>query len=145
MEGHHAGVSCLAFSPDGQRIVSGGSDRLIILWDVQTGKLILTLRGHEGGVTGIAFSPDGRWFVSASADHTLKIWDAAPLDTQSQEREAMLAAEPEAKRIVDILWEQLDDWKSVGKRLRADTSLSKVVRRAALNEVLRRAVGRSGS
>ena len=57
----------------------------------------------------------------------------------------MLAAEPEAKRIVDILREQLDDWKSVGEHLRADASLSEPLRRAALNEVLRRAVGRSGS
>ena len=74
-------VDALAFSPDCHRLVTGDAGHLVRLWDVDTGRLVLTLRGHEDFVTAIAFSPDGRWFVTASNDHTLRIWDAgAPPD-----------------------------------------------------------------
>ena len=51
----------------------------------------------------------------------------------------ILAAGPEAKRMVDKLWQKLTDWKAVAQRLREDTSLSAPLRRAALNLTLRRA------
>jgi WD40 repeat protein len=34
--GHFLGVSTLAFSPDGKRLVSGGRDGLITVWNVET-------------------------------------------------------------------------------------------------------------
>lgn len=48
-------------------------------------------------------------------------------------------ARAEAEGIVDELWQKLTDWKMVAQRLGEDTSLSEPVRRAGLNEVLRRA------
>jgi WD40 repeat protein len=69
-------VQCVAYSPDGRRLVSGGADNLINLWDVETGKPALTLHGHSAGVSAIAFAPDGDWFISASNDQTLRIWRA---------------------------------------------------------------------
>ena len=52
---------------------------------------------------------------------------------------AILAARPEAKRIVDGLWLKYNDWKTVAMRVREDASLTEPLRRAALNLVLRRA------
>ncbi|KIJ23160.1 hypothetical protein M422DRAFT_196267, partial [Sphaerobolus stellatus SS14] len=47
LTGHTRAVSSVAFSPDGQRIVSGSSDRTIRIWDAQTGTLIGDpLTGH---------------------------------------------------------------------------------------------------
>ena len=81
LQGHKKLVQSVAFTPDGQRILSGGFDGLIHIWHVETGKLALALSAHNAGVLGIAFSPDGTWFVSASDhDGTLKIWDAGPVD-----------------------------------------------------------------
>ena len=69
----------------------------------------------------------------------MRIWDTVPYRVRYQERQAILAARPEANRIVDGLWQDYSDWKTVAERLREDDSLNAPVRRAALNEVLRRA------
>ncbi|HEX8204051.1 MAG TPA: hypothetical protein VF590_26480, partial [Isosphaeraceae bacterium] len=53
-------------SPDGQRILSGGQDHLMILWDVETGRELRRFQGHTRGVIGAAFSPDGRRALSGS-------------------------------------------------------------------------------
>jgi WD40 repeat protein len=69
-------VMSVAFSPDGKRSVSGGSDQTLKIWDAETGHETLTLRGHAMGVLSVAFSPDGTRIVSGSDDRTLKVWDA---------------------------------------------------------------------
>ena len=37
-KGHKNWVLCVAFSPDGKKLASGGMDSLIFLWNVQDGK-----------------------------------------------------------------------------------------------------------
>ena len=76
LKGHLGIVQCVAFSPDGRRLVSAGYHNLIKIWDTETGMPILTLRGHAVGIPGLAFARDGCYFVTASNDRTLKIWDA---------------------------------------------------------------------
>jgi WD40 repeat protein len=60
LEGHLDSVWSVAFSPDGQRVVSGSYDETVRLWDAATGALQQTLEGHSSGVTSVAFSSDGR-------------------------------------------------------------------------------------
>lgn len=67
----------LAFSPDGKILATTGYDRLIKLWDVETGKELRTLKDHSDSVYGIAFSPDGKLLASAAADRAVKVWDVA--------------------------------------------------------------------
>jgi WD40 repeat protein len=80
LRGHSQYINCLAYSPDGRRIASGGLDKTVIVWDLQTGKETLTFRGHTAVVNSLAFSPDGLRLASCSDDGTLRIWDARPLD-----------------------------------------------------------------
>ena len=65
----------MAFSPDGNRLVSSSEDGTIKIWDAQTGQQLLTLKGHVAWVWSVAFSPDGKRIVSGSEDGTLKVWD----------------------------------------------------------------------
>lgn len=76
--GGESWVISVAFSPDGQRIVTGNYDGKIKVWDAASGAELLDLIGHEGGVIlSVAFSPDGKRIASACQnDGTAKIWDA---------------------------------------------------------------------
>ncbi len=72
--GHKSPVSSVAFSPDGQTIVSGSSDGTVWLWDLE-GKPIGHFIGHEAPVCSVAFSPDGETIVSGSRDKTVRLWN----------------------------------------------------------------------
>jgi WD40 repeat protein len=73
----HAAVWCVAFPPHGGTLASAGSDGVIRLWDVATGKNTATLKGHTGSVRSIAFSPDGKALASCSTDKSIRLWDLA--------------------------------------------------------------------
>ncbi len=77
LRGHENWVCSVAFSPDGTRLVSGGADRTIKLWDVATGECLQTLEGHSNWVMSVVFSPNGEQLISGSADRTIKLWDVA--------------------------------------------------------------------
>jgi WD40 repeat protein/serine/threonine protein kinase len=74
----------VTFSPDGARLATGevfaGRDRrkhLVKVWEISSGKLLLSLEGHDGVITRIAFSPNGEYLATASLDQSLRVWDAA--------------------------------------------------------------------
>ena len=69
----------LAFSPDGRTLASGSRDNTIRLWDVDTGRYLVTLQEHKGDVETLAFSPDGRTLASGGNNKTLELWDTTEL------------------------------------------------------------------
>ena len=77
LRGHRGAVVAVAYSPDGQQIVTGSFDHTARLWDANTGTVIHSLVGHSGAVRSAAFSTTGDRIGTASADGTAKIWDAA--------------------------------------------------------------------
>jgi WD40 repeat protein len=66
LDGHSGHVNHIAFSADGQYILSAANDQSIILWDRQ-GELIKRFQQHHAQVNGAFFSPDGRHFVSVDS------------------------------------------------------------------------------
>ena len=70
--GHTNTLITVAFSPDGRSLASGGTDKKIILWDVENGKIRWTLE-EPSAIHSLAFSHDGDTLASAS--DTLKLLD----------------------------------------------------------------------
>lgn len=75
-EGHLAGVSTIAWSPDSKTLASGSDDKSIRLWHVETGKPHPEpFLGHHNYVYCVAFSPKGNMLVSGSYDEAVFLWD----------------------------------------------------------------------
>ena len=69
-------VTSVAFSPDSRTALSG-SEEALTLWDIKTGKQIISFTGYGGAISSVAFSSDGRTALSGSSDNTMKLWDIA--------------------------------------------------------------------
>ena len=67
----------VAYSPDSQFLVGGGSDSNIYLWDVGTGEHLKTFTGHTSDVGSVTYSRDGTTLVSGSWDKTIRFWNAS--------------------------------------------------------------------
>jgi WD40 repeat protein/tRNA A-37 threonylcarbamoyl transferase component Bud32 len=70
---HDQGGVAVAFSPRGGRVASAG-DGVVQVWDVDSGRLLHTLRGSPDKITGLAFHPDGRRLASGAAGKAV-VWD----------------------------------------------------------------------
>ncbi|HQR08272.1 MAG TPA: serine/threonine-protein kinase [Gemmatales bacterium] len=71
--GHPNTALCVTFHPAGKLIASGGYDRVVLLWDTETGKEKFRLRGHGDSITEIAFDESGDRLVSRG--ESIKVWD----------------------------------------------------------------------
>lgn len=79
--GHAGKINSVAFSHDGQYVVTGSADKTVKLWHTKTGYLIRSFIGHEHAVQGVGMSPDGKYIYSVSSrSHGPKakliVWDA---------------------------------------------------------------------
>jgi WD40 repeat protein len=77
--GHTDTVLSIAFSSDGQRIISGSKDNTVRVWKwnpetVEQG--IELFEGHTGWVRSVAISASGKRIASGSDDTTIQVWNA---------------------------------------------------------------------
>src|ERR1039457_752795 len=68
LTGHKGPVFAVAYSPDGTKVLSGGFDNTLKLWDAATGREISTWEGHTDNVRAVAISRDGTRAVSGGTD-----------------------------------------------------------------------------
>ncbi len=73
--GHDAEVQCVAWSPDGRVIASGGPNHQINLWDAETGKLRLKI-ASSSSANRMAFTPAGRQLLTSWENAgMIRVWD----------------------------------------------------------------------
>jgi WD40 repeat protein len=118
-------VYALAFGPQG-RLVSGGFDGVVRVWDLGTGIELYSLKNHTRAITCLSFSRDGRRLVAGSDDTRVSIWDAPEMtDDVRTEREAI--------GLVTFLFEQGLSRDDVAERISKLHNVLDSVRKRALD------------
>lgn len=72
--GHSDWVSAVAYSPSGQKIISGSLDKTVRVWDAENGKSLAILKGHDSSLIFVAMLSDQQ-AISVDSEGTLKHWD----------------------------------------------------------------------
>lgn len=95
----------MAWSHDGQYMISASDDQPLEKWNTTTGNRLLTYAGHTGSIKAIAWSPDESVVASGGADTTVHVWNASSGDTQHVYRGhrgqiRAIAWSPDSKRAV---------------------------------------------
>ncbi|XP_055815493.1 uncharacterized protein LOC129885290 isoform X2 [Solanum dulcamara] len=110
LEKHRGCVNTVSFNADGDIVISGSDDRRIILWDWETGKIVLSFHsGHHNNVFQAKIMPytDDRSIVTCAADGQVRqaqILEHGKVETKllakHQGRAHKLAIEPASPHIV---------------------------------------------
>ena len=76
IDAHQNAAQAVAYvtTERGPRLASGGADRMVKLWNLDTLDRVRTYRGHKDYITALAFSPDGKLLASASLDGNIRLW-----------------------------------------------------------------------
>ncbi|KAJ2809052.1 general transcription repressor [Coemansia guatemalensis] len=80
--GHKDFVLSVAYSPDGNWIVSGSKDRGVQFWDPRSGQTQCMLQGHKNSVISVALSPTQAFFATGSGDCRARIWSYETIQQQ---------------------------------------------------------------
>ena len=77
LSGHGGRVICVSSAWHGDRLLSGGADRTVRIWDLagSSGKCLHSLSGHLGWVTSVNYWGPNT-VVSSSTDRCVALWDA---------------------------------------------------------------------
>ncbi|XP_050985208.1 protein Atg16l2 [Labeo rohita] len=97
LDAHELGINAVRFSTSSNLLATGGTDRVIKLWDIEAGTLQNrgTLDGSNEGITSIEFDPTGTRILAASYDKSALFWrleDSVPKVTLTGHSRKVTAA-----------------------------------------------------
>ena len=68
------GICALAISNEGDYLAAGSCTGEVLIWNPNTGQLLVTLEGHYQPVWALAFSPKGKILASGGDDRSIRLW-----------------------------------------------------------------------
>lgn len=79
LQRHDSWVRGIAFSRDGETVISGGCDDTLIWWPALAEKPepAREIKAHDGWIRTLAVSPDGKLLASGGNDRLVKLWNLA--------------------------------------------------------------------
>jgi WD40 repeat protein len=101
-KGHDDTVYSLKLSPDGSQLLSGGADKAVRLWNLETRQPIVTFEGHTNHVLATVFNHDGTRVASTGADREIKLWDI-------KSREQIISLGDKKSVYTALDWSKKDD------------------------------------
>ncbi|KAI3838728.1 hypothetical protein MKW92_015834 [Papaver armeniacum] len=72
---HEGGCTSILFEYQSDRLISGGQERSVKIWDTKTGMLTRTLDGSLGSILDLTVTHDNRYIIAASSSCNLYVWD----------------------------------------------------------------------
>ncbi|KAK3005843.1 hypothetical protein RJ639_015776 [Escallonia herrerae] len=74
-KGHKESVYALAMNDSGTLLVSGGTEKVVRVWDPRNGSKTMKLRGHTDNIRALLLDSTGRFCLSGSSDSMIRLWD----------------------------------------------------------------------
>jgi len=74
LTGHTDSITSLAFSNDGNLLISGSKDGSVQVWDINNGSLVKILYTGTSRISAVVLSPDGKYAAAGGSDGYLRAW-----------------------------------------------------------------------
>lgn len=105
LEGHEGVVTALAFSPNGDRLLSVAEDGWALVWDVKTRKIVHRCLQKDEKLYAVAWRPDGAQFATAGESGVVRTWEVGGKKPVAEHKGhigpvAALAFSPDGKTLV---------------------------------------------
>ncbi|CAK8566692.1 unnamed protein product [Lathyrus sativus] len=75
LQAHEGGCASILFENNSNKLITGGQDRTVKVWDTDSGSLISNLYGCLGSVLDLTITNDNRSVIAASSSNNLYAWD----------------------------------------------------------------------
>jgi len=97
-------VVATVYSPAEPHIATLGEDRIVRIWDANTGRLLDELFEHENLGFGLTYSPDGRYLLSAggAVGQDTRVWDL-------RSKQQVMTTSTDGYYIFDVAWAPDED------------------------------------
>ena len=79
ISGYEGFIYSIDWHPFTDKLLTGGEDKIVRIWDLVRGEVILFLEEHDESIIEVIWSFDGQTFITASPNGQVLLWDACNL------------------------------------------------------------------